>query len=214
MIGVLLCDDQAIVRTGLATLLNTESDIEVVGQVDDGARVPAAVSRLQPDVVLMDIRMPGTDGIAATADLARSHPATRVCILTTHGLDEYVFDALEAGASGFLLKTDSPQRMLSTIRAVASGEFALGADATALLAQRFVHGPRPISPSSDPLDGLTARERDVFELLTRGLSNAEIAEQLVVGEGTVKTHVARILTKLALRDRMQVVLFAYRNGLA
>jgi DNA-binding NarL/FixJ family response regulator len=214
MIRVLLCDDQAVVRTGLATVLGAEQDIEVVGEVDDGSRVPAAVARLHPDVVVMDIRMPGTDGITATTELQRTGLPPRVCILTTYGLDEYVFDALEAGASGFLLKTDSPDRMAATIRAVADGEFALGAEATALVARRFVRGPRPSSSAGDPLTALTPREREVFTLVASGRSNAEIAEQLVVGQGTVKTHVARILTKLQLRDRLQVVLYAHRHGIA
>jgi DNA-binding NarL/FixJ family response regulator len=213
MIRVLLCDDQAIVRAGLATVLEAESDLTVVGEVDDGAKVPAAVQEFAPDVVLMDIRMPGVDGIAATAALTRSGASARVCVLTTYGLDEYVFDALEAGAAGFLVKTDSPDRMVATIRAVASGEFALGADATALVTRRFLARPRPSEQGTDPLALLTPREREVFSLVAAGQTNAEIAASLIVGEGTVKTHVARILAKLGLRDRLQLVLFAHRYGL-
>ena len=214
MIRVLLCDDQAIVRAGLATVLGAEPDVLVVGEVDDGSKVLAAVRELQPEVVLMDIRMPGTDGITATSLLTRAGEPTRVCILTTYGLDGYLFDALDAGASGFLLKTDSPERMVATVRAVAAGEFALGAEATAALAARFLQGPRPAaSGADDPLGTLTPREREVFGLVSAGRSNAEIASELFVGEGTVKTHVARILAKLSLRDRLQLVVFAHRSGL-
>jgi len=161
----------------------------------------------------MDIRMPDMDGIAATQEILRTGSATRVCILTTYNVDEYVFDALAAGASGFLLKTDSPERMVTTIRAVAEGEFCLGAEATATLVARYVQGARPSSGGPDPLAALTPREREVFRLVARGMSNAEIARNLVVGEGTVKTHVARILYKLALRDRVQVAVFAHSRGL-
>jgi DNA-binding NarL/FixJ family response regulator len=213
MIRVLLCDDQAIVRAGLTTVLEAEPDLTVVGGVDDGAKVSAAVAELDPDVVLMDIRMPGLDGIAATAALTRSGSTARVCMLTTYGLDEYVFDALEAGAAGFLVKTDSPDRMVATLRAVANGEFALGADATELVARRFLEQPRPAPAGADPLVDLTPREREVFGLVAEGKTNAEIAASLFVGEGTVKTHVARILAKLGLRDRLQLVLFAHRHGL-
>jgi DNA-binding NarL/FixJ family response regulator len=212
MIRVLLADDQAVVRTGLTTMLSAEPDIEVVGEVDDGSAVARAVEELSPDLVLMDIRMPTMDGIEATAALVRSGSNVRVCVLTTYGLDEHVYDALAAGASGFLVKTDSPERIVSTIRAIASGEFALGTETTRVLVERYLTGSRP--EREDPLASLTPREREVFALVADGLSNGEIADALVVGEGTVKTHVARILMKLGLRDRVQVVVFAHRHGLS
>jgi DNA-binding NarL/FixJ family response regulator len=213
VIRLLLVDDQAIVRTGLRTLLEVEPDLTIVGEAANGRTAVRLVADLVPDVVLMDIRMPDMDGIAATEAIIRSGSATRVCILTTYNVDEYVFDALAVGASGFLLKTDAPERMVATIRAVADGEFALGAEATGTLIARYVSGVRPSSGDQDPLAALTPRERDVFLLAARGMTNAEIAGHLVVGEGTVKTHVARILFKLALRDRIQVVVFAHSRGL-
>lgn len=214
MIRVLLADDQAIVRTGLRTLLGAEADIAVVGEAAHGNAVLAMLDQVLPDVILMDIRMPGLDGIATTTEVVRLGSPARVCILTTYGVDEYVYDALAAGASGFLLKTDAPGRIVTTIRAIADGEFALGTDTTARLIERYLHGQRPARDPRDRLAHLTARERDVFTALAEGLSNAEIADRLFVGEGTVKTHVARILMKLDLRDRVQVVVFAHRHGLA
>jgi DNA-binding NarL/FixJ family response regulator len=214
MIRVLLADDQAIVRTGLRTMLGAEHDIEVVGEAADGAEALAVAERTRPDVLLLDIRMPGMDGIATTAAVMAADSSARVCILTTYEIDEYVYDALAAGASGFLLKTDSPERIVATIRAIAAGEFALGTHTTQHIVERFLRGERPAADGADPLASLTRREREVFGLVTLGLTNAEIADRLVVGEGTVKTHVARILMKLGLRDRVQVVVFAHRNGLA
>lgn len=214
MIRLLLVDDQAIVRTGLRTLLGVEPDFEVVGEVADGAAALRAVTDLAPDVVLMDIRMPVLDGIAATEAIVRGGSLSRVCVLTTYGLDEYVYDALAAGAAGFVIKTDSPDRIVAAIRAVAAGEFALGTDTTAQLVAGYLRGKRPSTNSGDPLGDLTPRERDVFALVARGMTNAEVAEVLVVSEGTVKTHVARLLMKLGLRDRVQVVVFAHRTGLA
>ena len=213
MIRVLLADDQAIVRTGLRTLLGAEPDISVVGEADDGGAALALLDDAAADVLLLDIRMPGMDGIATTAAVVRSGSPTRVCILTTYGIDEYVYDALAAGASGFLLKTDAPDRIVATIRAIAAGEFALGPQTTQQLVARYLRGNRPAADAPDPLAALTGREREVFGLVAEGLSNAEIADRLFVGEGPVKTHVARILMKLGLRDRVQVVVFAHRNGL-
>jgi DNA-binding NarL/FixJ family response regulator len=214
MIRILLVDDQAIVRTGLRTLLEVEPDLEVVGEAGEGRSAVRRVAELVPDVVLMDIRMPDMDGIEATTAIVSAGSPTRVCVLTTYNVDEYVFDALAAGASGFLLKTDTPERIVATVRAVAEGEFALGADATATLVARYLRGARPPTDGQDPLAALTPREREVFTLVARGLTNAEIAGLLFVGEGTVKTHVARILYKLGLRDRLQVVVFAHGSGLA
>lgn len=214
MIRVLLADDQAIVRTGLRTLLGAEADIEVVGEACDGNQALALLGETAPDVILMDVRMPGMDGIAATAEVLARGSSARVCILTTYGIDEYVYDALAAGASGFLLKTDAPERIVATIRAIAAGEFALGTDTTEQLVIHYLSAARPSSDATDALASLTSREREVFALLAEGLSNAEIAKRLFVGEGTVKTHVVRILMKLGLRDRVQVVVFAHRNGLS
>jgi len=228
MIRVLLVDDQAIVRAGLRTLLGVEPDIDIVGEAASGREAVAATARVHPDVVLMDVRMPDMDGIEATRRIMLAGSPARVCVLTTYSVDDHVFDALAAGASGFLLKTDTPERILATIRAVAEGQFSLGAQATAaLVARSLAAAPvarpaapvaRPAAPVARPAAGLladlTPREKEVFGLIAAGLSNAEIAHRLVVGEGTVKTHVARILTKLGLRDRIQVVVFAHRNGLA
>lgn len=213
MIRVLIVDDQAIVRTGLRTLIEVEPDLLIVGESADGRDAIAQTARLVPDLVLMDIRMPGVDGIAATEAIVHSETTSRVCILTTYNVDQYVFDALAAGASGFLLKTDSPERMLATIRSVARGEFCLGAEATSTLVSGYLRRGRPAKRGEDPLAGLTSREREVFGLVAQGLSNSEIAAHLVLGEGTIKTHVARILAKLALRDRIQVVIFAHSRGL-
>ena len=201
-------------RTGLRTLLGVEPDFEVVGEAADGAAALRAVTELVPDVVLMDIRMPVLDGIAATEAIVSSGSPSRVCILTTYGLDQYVYDALAAGAAGFVIKTDSPDRIVATIRTVAAGEFALGTDTTAQLVAGYLRGKRPSTNTGDPLADLTPREREVFGLVARGMTNAEVAEVLVVSEGTVKTHVARLLMKLRLRDRVQVVVFAHHNGLA
>jgi DNA-binding NarL/FixJ family response regulator len=214
VIRILLADDQAVVRTGLRTMLGAEPDLLVVGEAENGAQALAALESAAPDVILMDIRMPVLDGIAATAEVVARGSSARVCVLTTYGVDQYVYDALAAGASGFLLKTDSPQRIVTTIRAIASGEFALGTETTRQLVAQYLTAPRPSAAGDDPLAPLTTREREVFRLVADGLSNAEIAGYLWIGEGTVKTHVARILMKLSLRDRVQVVVFAHRNALA
>jgi DNA-binding NarL/FixJ family response regulator len=209
---VLVVDDQALVRAGFRMILEAEPDLEVVGEAADGVEAVAAVQRHRPDVVLMDVRMPNLDGIAATRQILAGDTATKVLMLTTFDLDEYVYEALRAGASGFLLKDVPPERLVEGIRAVASGETLLAPSVTRRLIEAFV-GRQPARALPRGIEELTAREREVLELMARGLSNAEIAETLVVSETTVKTHVARVLGKLELRDRVQAVVFAYECGL-
>jgi len=212
VIRVLVADDQAVVRAGLRMILESESDIEVVAEAVDGLHALDLARDHDPDVVLMDVRMPHLDGVQATRRLVDSGCGARVLILTTYDLDESVYDALRAGAAGFLLKTETPDRLVEGVRIVAAGEALLGAGITRRLVDRFVSGRRPGSKESPALSALTAREQEVLALVAVGMSNAEIAHSLVVGEGTVKTHVARILSKLQLRDRVQVVVFAYEHG--
>ena len=211
-VRVLLVDDQSLVRAGFRLVLENEADIEVVGEASNGHEALHSTRRLDPDVVLMDIRMPELDGIAATRSITARHRA-RVLVLTTYDLDEYVYDALQAGASGFLLKDTPPPQLAAGIRAVAAGEALLAPTVTRRLIEEFARlGPaQRVRPSA--LDELTPRELDVLRLLARGLSNAEIAEQLVVSDTTVKTHVAHVLSKLGLRDRVQAVVLAYECGL-
>ena len=208
-IRVLLADDQALVRTGFRKILESEPDIDVVGEAADGSEAVDSALLHRPEVVLMDIRMPNLDGIEAARRLA-GH--TRVLMLTTFDLDEYVYDALRAGASGFLLKDAPVDELLRAIRVVAAGEALLSPSITRRLIEEFARRPgradRPLA-----LDELTPRELEVLRLVARGLSNAEIADELVVGDATVKTHVARILRKLNLRDRVQAVVLAYEAGL-
>jgi DNA-binding NarL/FixJ family response regulator len=213
MIRVLIADDQAVVRSGLELILEAQDDLDVVGQAANGAEAIDLVHSLQPDVVLMDIRMPVLDGIEATRQLAASAAHARVLVLTTYGLDEYVYDALKAGAAGFLVKTDSPERLVEAVRVVAAGEALLAPAITRRLIKRFLAAPPPNAEPPRALAELTAREREVLEHLARGQSNAEIAQTLFITEGTVKTHVARILAKLELRDRVQAVVYAYEHGL-
>jgi DNA-binding NarL/FixJ family response regulator len=209
-IRVLLVDDQTLVRTGFRLILGSEPDIEVVGDAADGEAGVDLGRRLRPDVVLMDIRMPKVDGIEATRRLTRDLPATKVVILTTYDLDEYVFDALRAGASGFILKDAPPDQLVNAVRVAAGGDALLAPSVTRRLVEEFARR----TPRADlPLADLTARELEVLKLIAKALSNAEIAERLVVSEGTVKTHVARILDKLDCRDRVQVVVAAYESGL-
>jgi DNA-binding NarL/FixJ family response regulator len=209
-IKVLIADDQALMRAGFRMVLEFEDDIEVVGEAANGEQAVHSVRRLKPDVVLMDIRMPELDGIAATRQIV---PATRVLILTTFDLDEYVYDALAAGASGFLLKDSSPDQLVAAIRVVAGGEALLAPSITSRLIDEFARArPRPATPPPG-LDELTARELEVFKLLARGMSNAEIAVSLAVGDSTIKTHVAHLLAKLGLRDRVHAVVLAYESGL-
>jgi DNA-binding NarL/FixJ family response regulator len=214
-IAVLIADDQALVRSGFRMVLEAEDDLEVVGEAATGRQAIDGTRRLKPDVVLMDIRMPELDGIAATREIAAGETdgAARVLILTTFDLDEYVYDALGAGASGFLLKDAPPEQLIAGIRVVASGEALLAPAVTRRLIEDFSRA-RPARPEPPPgADELTPRELEVWGLLAQGLSNTEIAESLVVGETTVKTHVARVLMKLRLRDRVQAVVLAYESGL-
>ena len=213
-VRVLIADDQAVVRTGLRRILEVDPEIEVAGEAVDGLDAADAARRLRPDVVLMDIRMPRLDGLAAAERiLAAEGDPPRVLILTTFGLDEYVFEALRAGASGFLLKDAAPEEILAGVRAVARGDIPLDAAVTRSLVTLLSGLPAPRRDLAVRVDELTAREREVLLLLARGLSNAEIAAELVVSDGTVKTHVARVLMKLGLRDRVQAVIFAYEAGL-
>ena len=213
MTSVLIADDQALVRVGLRKILENEPGTAVVGEATDGENAVTAVGRLRPDVVLMDIRMPVLDGIEATRRIVRAQPDTRVLILTTFGLDTYVYDALRAGASGFMLKDAPPEEITAAVRIVATGEALLAPAITRAVIEEFVR-QRPVAvPAAPPVAVLTPREREVLDLLARGLSNPEICEQLVISEATAKTHVARILQKLDLRDRVQTVIYAYESGL-
>jgi DNA-binding NarL/FixJ family response regulator len=211
-VRVLIADDQSLVRAGFRLVLENYPDVEVVGEASNGHQAVHSTERLDPDVVLMDIRMPELDGIAATRQITARH-ATRVLVLTTYDLDEYVYDALQAGASGFLLKDTPPTQLVDGIRAVASGEALLAPTVTRRLIEEFARiGPaRRTQPSQ--LDDLTPRELEVLRLLARGMSNAEIAASLVLGDTTVKTHVTHVLGKLGLRDRVQAVVLAYESGL-
>jgi DNA-binding NarL/FixJ family response regulator len=212
VIRVLLCDDQRLVRSGFAMILRAAEGLEVVGEAADGVEAVAAARELQPDVVLMDVRMPRVDGIEATRQIAAMPAAPRVLVLTTFDLDEYVFAALRAGASGFLLKDAPEEQLLAAIRIVADGGSLFAPAVTQRLIERFTTLDEPAAPPP-ALAELTAREAEVLRLLARGRSNAEIAAELVVSEHTVKTHVAHVLSKLGLRDRIQAVILAYESGL-
>ena len=213
-IRVVLCDDQALVRSGFRMILEARADIEVVGEAEDGAQALDLAWRHRPDVVLMVVRMPRLDGVEATRRLVESGSEARVLILTTFDLDEYVFEALRAGASGFLLKDVPPEQLVAGIRAVASGDALLAPSVTRRVIEEFVRRPPDSVRTAPPeLAELTARELEVLKLLARGLANAEIAKELFVSETTVKTHVAHVLMKLKLRDRVQAVVFAYESGL-
>jgi len=212
-VKVVIADDQSLVRTGFRMILEAEPDITVVGEAANGEQAVSAVSRLSPDIVLMDVRMPEVDGIEATRRIRAAGSSVRVLVLTTFDLDEYVYEALRAGASGFMLKDTPAEQLVEGVRVVAEGNGLLAPTVTSRLIAEVAKRPPPRSGPPPELGELTPREREVFELVARGLSNGEIAARLVVSEATVKTHVARTLGKLALRDRVQAVVFAYENGL-
>jgi DNA-binding NarL/FixJ family response regulator len=210
-IRVLVADDQSMVRAGFRLLLDGEEDIDVVAEADNGVEAVNKAARFHPTVVLMDIRMPELDGLEATRRILAADPAARVLILTTFDLDEYVFEALSAGASGFVLKDDPPEQLIAAIRTVAGGDALLSPAVTRRVIRQFVRIPH--SPPPKEFDELTPREREVFRLITNGLSNAEIGRELFISETTVKTHVTRVLQKLNLRDRVQAVVLAHQTGL-
>ena len=210
-IRVLVADDQSMVRAGFRMLLAEEEDIEVVAEAENGLEAVDKAARFGPTVVLMDIRMPEMDGLEATRRIRAANSAARILILTTFDLDEYVYEALQAGASGFVLKDDPPEQLIAALRTVAAGDALLSPAVTKQVIRRFAQLPRPTPPKA--VEELTARELDIFRLIAEGLSNAEISERLYIGETTVKTHVTHILQKLGLRDRVQAVVLAYQTGL-
>jgi DNA-binding NarL/FixJ family response regulator len=210
-IRVLVADDQAMVRAGFRMLLAEEPDLEVVAEAANGLEAVDKASRFSPGVILMDIRMPELDGLQATRRILEADPSARVLVLTTFDLDEYVYEALAAGASGFVLKDDPPEELIRAIRTVAAGDALLSPAVTRRVIGEFTRIQRPELPKG--LDELTEREREIFELIATGRSNAEIAQKLVIGETTVKTHVTHVLQKLGLRDRVQAVVLAYQAGL-
>jgi DNA-binding NarL/FixJ family response regulator len=209
-IRVLVADDQSMVRAGFRMLLSGEQDIEVVAEATNGLEAVSKAARFHPAVILMDIRMPELDGLEATRRILAADDAARVLILTTFDLDEYVYEALRAGASGFVLKDDPPEQLIAAVRTVAAGDALLSPTITKRVIKEFGRIPRPVRPKE--LDDLSEREREVFRLIARGLSNAEIAKELFISDTTVKTHVTHILQKLNLRDRVQAVVLAYQTG--
>jgi DNA-binding NarL/FixJ family response regulator len=213
VIRVLIADDQALVRGGFRMILEAQKDIEVVGEASDGREAVAQAEELRPDVVLMDIRMPELDGLEATRRLLAGVGATRVLMLTTFDLDEYVYEAMKAGASGFLLKEVRPEQLAEAVRVVAAGDSLLAPAITQRLIEEYVRRPPPGSGPPAEVSELTERELEVLKLIARGLSNGEIAAELFVSEATVKTHVTHVLAKLGLRDRVQAVVLAYESGL-
>jgi DNA-binding NarL/FixJ family response regulator len=210
-IRVLIADDQSMVRAGFRMLLAGEQDIEVVAEARDGLEAVAKAARFDPTVILMDIRMPELDGLEATRRILAANDTARILILTTFGLDEYVYEALRDGASGFVLKDDPPEQLISAVRTVAGGNALLSPAITKRVIKQFARIPRPVRPKE--LDDLTAREQDILRLIATGLSNAEIGQRLYISETTVKTHVTHIFQKLGLRDRVQAVVLAYQTGL-
>jgi DNA-binding NarL/FixJ family response regulator len=209
-IRVLVADDQSLVRAGFRMLLGGEEDIEVVAEAANGLEAVEKAARFDPTVVLMDIRMPELDGLEASRRILAANPDARVLVLTTFDLDEYVYEALRAGASGFVLKDDPPEQLIAAVRTVASGDALLSPAVTRRVIGAFTRMPRPTPPKE--LEDLSAREREVFRLVARGLSNAQIAKELFIGETTVKTHVTHILSKLGVHDRVQAVVLAYQAG--
>ena len=208
---VLVADDQAMVRSGFRMLLGGEADIDVVAEASTGVEAVQKAAQFEPTVVLMDIRMPDLDGLEATRRIIAADPSARVLILTTFDLDEYVYEALRAGASGFVLKDDPPEQLIAAVRTVAAGDALLSPAVTKRVIKQFTRDPRPSPPKE--LEELTERELEVFALIADGLSNAEIGERLYIGDTTVKTHITHILQKLNLRDRVQAVVLAYRTGI-
>jgi DNA-binding NarL/FixJ family response regulator len=213
MIRVLIADDDHLMRAGLAELLSTDPGIEIIGQAATGRESIEHVRRLDPDVVLMDVRMPDLDGISATRELTRAATRARVLILTTFEQDDYIFGALRAGASGFLLKRSRPEDLIAAVHTIAAGDSLLSPSVTRRVIDRVAQQPSPDLADQTALANLTPRERTVLQLVARGLSNREVAAALVVEESTIKTHVKRILMKLGLRDRVQIVIFAYETGI-
>jgi DNA-binding NarL/FixJ family response regulator len=212
-VRVLIVDDDALMRAGLRGILSNDQAIDVVGEAVDGRDAVYRTRLLTPDVVLMDVRMPDLDGISATRELLAAFPETRVVILTTFEQDDYIFGALRAGASGFLLKRTSPEELVAAVHTIAAGDSLLSPSVTSRVIERMARQPGPDPERDGLLDELTPRERDVLELVARGLSNAEIAGALMIEESTVKTHVKRLLAKLDVRDRVQAVIFAHQRGL-
>jgi DNA-binding NarL/FixJ family response regulator len=212
-VRVLLVDDDDLMRAGLKAVLSTDDAIEVVAEADDGRSAVSAARRHRPDVVLMDVRMPDLDGIAATREVVAVSPEIKVAILTTFEQDDYIFGALNAGASGFLLKRTKPEELIGAIHTLAAGDSLLSPSVTRRVIERMTEQPVPDTSAKELLERLTPREREVLELIAGGLSNGEIAATFVIEESTVKTHVKRILMKLRLRDRVQAVIFAYESGL-
>jgi DNA-binding NarL/FixJ family response regulator len=209
-IRVLVADDQSMIRAGFRMLLAGEPDIEVVAEAENGLEAVRKAARFDPTVVLMDIRMPELDGLEATRRIIAADPGARILVLTTFDLDEYVYEALEAGASGFVLKDDPPEQLIAAVRTVAAGDALLSPAVTKRVSRQFTRIQRPSPPPA--FEELTARERDIFRLIAGGLSNAEIAQELFIGETTVKTHITHIFQKLDLRDRVQAVVLAYQTG--
>jgi DNA-binding NarL/FixJ family response regulator len=216
MISILIADDQDLIRKGLRMLLEAEPDLRVIGEAGDGSQALAQAGRLDPDVILMDVRMPGLDGIQATNRLVQGGSRAKILMLTTFNLDEYVYHAMKAGASGFLLKDATREQLTGAIRAVCAGETLLAPAITRRLIEDFCRGPAPASggtAASGAAGGLSEREREVVRLIAAGLSNAEIAASLFLSEATIKSHITRILAKLGLRDRVQVAVYAYEHGI-